>query len=153
MKNLEVLLRDDIDTLGKCGDVVRVRPGYARNYLFPYGKAVVATAENKRLMQRRRVRLDAEAAVRNAELDKFVAALTGVTITTSGKADDKGHLFGSVSAGQIVALLDAQGFTIDEKHVRLDAPVRQVGEHKVAIHVHGQRETAITLVDTAEPAA
>jgi len=153
MKNLEVLLRDDIDTLGKCGDVVRVRTGYARNYLFPYGKAVVATPENTRLMQRRRVRLDAEAAVRNAELDQFVAALAGISITTSGKADEKGHLFGSVSAGQIVALLDAQGFKIEEKHVRLDAPIRQVGDHKVTIHVHGQRETAITLVVTPAPAA
>jgi large subunit ribosomal protein L9 len=150
MKNLEVLLRDDIDTLGKCGDVVRVRTGYARNYLFPHGKAVEATPENKRLMQRRRVRLDAEAAVKQAELDAFITALSGVTVTTSGKADEKGHLFGSVSAGTIRGLLEAKGFVVDEKSVRLEAPIKQVGEHKITIHVHGDRDAVITLVVAAE---
>jgi large subunit ribosomal protein L9 len=101
-------------------------------------------------MQRRRVRLDAEAAVKLAELDAFVTALSGVTVTTGGKADEKGHLFGSISAGTIRSLLEAKGFVVDEKSVRLEAPIKQVGEHKVTIHVHGEREAQITLVVQAE---
>ena len=153
MKNIEVLLRENIDTLGNCGEVVRVRPGYARNYLFPYGKAVQATEENKRLMQRRRVRLDAEAAVKNAEMDAWVATIAALTLETTVRADENGHLYGSVSAGAISALFAEKGHTIDEKHVRLDAPIRQVGEHKVRIHVHGDREAEVSLVVSPEAAS
>src|SRR5262245_3840987 len=108
MANIEVLLREHVRHLGKCGDVVRVKPGYARNYLFPNKLATQATDDNKKLMARKRGRLDQEEVVRNAELDARVAALQGLALAVSMKADEQGHLFGSVNSATIVELLAAQ---------------------------------------------
>jgi large subunit ribosomal protein L9 len=148
-KQIEVLLRDHVHALGECGDVVRVRSGYARNYLVPHGLATEATPENKKLMERRRVKLQAVAAVKNAEMDAWIAKLTGVVVTTAERADAQGHLFGSVNAAAIVALLAAAGHVVDEKHVRLDAPLKTVGEHTVKIHVHGERFAEVKVNVTA----
>ena len=145
MKNVEVLLRENVESLGMCGDVVKVAPGYARNYLVPYGKAVQATPENKKLMDRRRVRLEAEAAIKNAEMDAWIATLSALTLTTSERADETGRLYGSVSATSIVALLAEKGHTVEERNVRLEAPIKQVGEHKVIVHVHGDKEAEMTV--------
>lgn len=145
MANIEILLREHVKHLGKCGDVVRVKPGYARNYLFPNRLATQATDENKRLMARKRTRLDVEEAVRDAEIDARVAKLQGLVLACSAKADDAGHLFGSVSAAAIVELLVAAGHPQNEKDVRLDAPIKTVGAHAVKLHVHGERFADITV--------
>jgi len=144
-KNIEVLLREHVPSLGDCGDVVRVRTGYARNYLVPYGLATQSTPENKKLMDRRRVKLDAAAAVKTAEMDAWLATLSVVVLSTEERADEQGHLFGSVNAAAIAALLGKQGHVVDEKNVRLDTPLKTVGEHKVKIHVHGERHAEITV--------
>lgn len=146
MKSVEVLLRDHVKDLGRCGDVVKVAAGYARNYLIPNRIAVSATEENKRMMTRRRARLDAEDAARAEEIEARIAALSALTLTTSERADDGGNLYGSVSASTIQELATAKGFTISEKDVRLDAPIKLVGEHKVAVHVHGDHNAEITVV-------
>lgn len=145
MANIEVLLREHVQHLGKCGDVVRVRPGYARNFLYPNKLATEATDENKRLMARKRVRLDVEERKRDEEIDARVAKLQGVVVATSAKADDNGHLFGSVSAASIAELLVASGQAVAEKDVRLDTPIKEVGMHTVKIHVHGERFAEITV--------
>ena len=144
-KNIEVLLRDHVQALGECGDIVKVRTGYARNFLVPFGLATEATPENKKLMDRRRIKLDALAAVKNAEMDAWIAKLGAVEVTTTERADDEGHLFGSVNAAAIVALLAAAGHKIEEKNVRLDAPLKSVGDHKVKLHVHGDRFAEIVV--------
>ena len=95
---VEVLLRENIATLGRCGDLVKVAPGYARNYLLPRKLAVEANADNKKAMLRRRGRLDVEEAERAAEVQARVAGLAGLVLRTSGKADESGHLYGSVNA-------------------------------------------------------
>lgn len=150
-KNIEVLLRDHVQALGECGDIVKVRTGYARNYLVPFGLATEATPENKKLMDRRRIKLDALAAVKNAEMDAWIAKLGAVELATSERADDEGHLFGSVNAAAITALLAAAGHKVEEKNVRLDAPLKTVGEHKVKLHVHGDRfaEIVVKVVKSA----
>ncbi len=145
MANIEVLLRENVQHLGKCGDVVRVRPGYARNYLYPNNLATLATDENKRLMARKRVRLDAEERKRDEEIEARVSALNGIALECAMKADDGGHLFGSVSAASIVELLTRVGRTVAEKDVRLDAPIKTVGLHGVKLHVHGERFAEITV--------
>ena len=147
-KHIEVLLRDHVNALGECGDVVRVRSGYARNYLVPHGLATEATPENKKLMERRRVKLEAQAVVKNAEMDAWIARLAGVALATTERADDQGHLFGSVNAAAIVALLAGAGHAVEEKNVRLDAPLKTVGLHTVRIHVHGDKfaEIAVNVV-------
>lgn len=149
MKSVEVLLRDHVENLGKCGDVVRVKAGYARNYLLPRRIAVQATEDNKRAMSRRRERLDAEEAARSAEIAERVAAFEGVTLSTTVKADEHGHLYGSVNAAAVGALLRASGREFADKDVRLDQPIRSVGDHVVRLHVHGDHYAHITV--TVEP--
>ena len=150
MKKVEVLLREHVKYLGRCGDVVNVAPGYARNYLFPFSLAVQANADNQRQMQRRRSRLDAQEAAHNAELDQLAAQMSGVVVTTKAKADPQGHLYGSVNAAQVAALLAGAGYPTEEKNVRLEAPLKTVGKHAVKLHVHGERTAEVTVVIEAE---
>ena len=152
-QKVEVLLRDHVKTLGRCGDVVRVPLGYARNYLLPRRIAVEANEDNKRAMVRRRALLDVEEAQRNAEIQARISALAGVVVKTSGKADETGHLFGSVNAAAIGELLRKAGHAVDDKAVRLDAPIKSVGTHKVKIHVHGEEHAEITVEVEKEAAA
>ena len=151
MKTVEVLLRDRVDNLGKCGDVVTVAAGYARNYLMPKRLAVAATDENKTSMARRRARLDIEEAARAAEVQKHVTALNGLVLTTSAKADEQGHLYGSVNAARIAELVAAKGFEVTEKDVRLAAgPIKRVGDHAISVHVQDEQYAEIKLVVAAE---
>lgn len=152
MKNVEVLLRDHVPDLGRCGDVVRVRPGYARNFLLPRGLAVTANEDNKRLMLRRRAQLDAEEAARNQELEARIARLSAARLSTSQKADENGHLYGSVNAAAVAELLRAAGHQLDDDDVRLDAPIKTVGTHAVRVHVHGERYAEVTVEVGAESA-
>ncbi len=153
-QKLEVLLRENIKHLGKCGDVVHVAPGYARNFLYPRKLATQANAENKKLMLRRRVRLDAEETVRNAEIDARVATLVNLTLVTSGKADEGGHLYGSVNAATVVELLHKAGHgAFTEKDVRLDAPLKAIGTHAVKLHVFGERFAEVKVQIDAEAAS
>ncbi len=150
MKNIELLLRENVENLGRCGDVVRVRPGYARNFLLPRRLAVTANEDNKRLMLRRRAKLEVEEAQRNQEIEARLARLGALSLTTSGKADDSGHLYGSVNSAAIVELLSAAGHAVEEKDVRLEAPIKAVGSHRVRVHVHAERFAEVTLEVRAE---
>ena len=150
---VEVLLRETLKDLGKCGDVVEVAPGFARNYLLPRKLAIQANEENKKAMMRRRARLDAEEAAHAKVTLAKVEALNGVAVKTSGRGDEAGHLFGSVNAAQIAALLATAGHAVAEKDVRLDAPLKTVGVHAVKIHVHGESFAQVTVEVAAEAAA
>jgi|SoiMethySBSTD1v2_1073268.scaffolds.fasta_scaffold246178_2 large subunit ribosomal protein L9 len=151
---VEVLLRENLKHLGKCGEVVRVAPGYARNFLLPRKLATQATAENMKAMAKRRTRLDAEEAVKTAEIVAKVQALSAVSLTTKLKADESGHLYGSLNTALVVQLLAAQGWPIEEKAVKLDAPIKAVGTHKVKIHVHAEHDAEVSITIEAEaPAA
>ena len=148
MSQVELLLRDHVKGLGRCGDVVKVSTGYARNFLIPKKIGIQATEENKRMMMRRRERLDLEEAARNQEYEARVAALSNLTLTKTERADENGRLYGSVSAGAIAELSNG---AIQEKELRLESPIKEVGEHKVKVHVHGDFEAEITLL--VEPSA
>jgi large subunit ribosomal protein L9 len=148
---VEVLLRENLKHLGKCGEVVRVAPGYARNYLLPRRLATQATQENMKAMAKRRTRLDIAEAQVTAEIVAKVVALSAVALSTKMKADESGHLYGSLNAALVVQLLAAQGWTIEEKTVKLDAPIKVVGTHKVKIHVHAEHEAEVSI--TIEPEA
>jgi large subunit ribosomal protein L9 len=153
-RKTEILLRENLQHLGKCGDVVKVAPGYARNYLLPRKLATDASAENKKLMSRRRVRLDAEEAKRDAEIDARMAKLAGLTVTAKTRADEHGHLYGSVNATTIVELLHKAGHAaFTEKDVRLAAPIKEVGTHPVKLHVFGDRYAEVQVVIEAEAAS
>lgn len=145
MRDTEVLLREHVKGLGKCGDVVRVAPGFARNYLIPQRIAIQATEENKKAMMRRRERLDVEEAKLMAELDLQVEAYAKVVLETEQRVDDHGRLYGSVNAAMIAALLGEAGHTVAEKDVRLEAPIKTIGEHTVTIHLHAERSAEVSL--------
>lgn len=149
MKNKQVLLRETVKDLGKVGDVVMVRTGYARNYLLPRKLAVEATSDNVEMMKRRRARYDVEEKEMRAEIDARVAALSGVSVSTVEKADEGGHLYGSVNAAAVARLLTAAGHATNERDVRLAEPIKTVGTHMVSIHVHGDSVAMITVTVTA----
>ncbi len=134
---MKVILAADVETLGKKGDVVVVKDGYARNFLVPKGLALTATKGSLRQAeQMRRAREEAEAKVREAAQGR-VAALEASPVYISARAGEGGKLFGSVTNSDIARALDEQlGQQIDRHDVRLDEPIRSLGTHSVTIHLH-----------------
>src|SRR6476619_5407425 len=117
---MEVILREDIDKLGSRGEVVKVAPGYARNFLIPKKLAVAATESNKKIVaQERDAWLRREAKVQS-EAEELGKLLSAVTLTISQRAGEEGHLFGSVTAKDVADALDKQNFNIDRKKIQLD---------------------------------
>jgi large subunit ribosomal protein L9 len=146
MKNLSILLRENVDSLGRVGDVVSVAAGYARNYLLPYRLAVSATPENVKMMKRRGERLLAEDAAREADISAKIESLGKLKLSTTEKADDSGSLYGSVGAARIAELLTGAGHPTEEKDVRLEEPIKSVGTHEVPVHVFGAHYAGIQVV-------
>jgi len=146
MKNLHLLLRENVPSLGRIGEVVRVRTGYARNYLIPRKLAVDATPENVRLMERKRVRTEADEKAREAEINARLEALGKITLSVVEKADASGTLYGSVGPGTIVKLLAKAGVQVEEKDIRLEEPIKSVGSHEIPIHVWGEHYAGIQIV-------
>jgi len=133
--DVEVLLQRSVKNLGLVGDVVKVRPGYARNFLFPKRLAVPATSDAKRQIARRAARVREEEKQRLQEIAALIKRVQSLALKTKMKSDANGNLYGSVNAAKIVALAGAAGATIVEKDVRLEAPIKSVGTHRVRIHV------------------
>lgn len=150
MANVKVLLRENVDELGFIGDVVRVAPGYARNYLFPKRLAIEATPDNIKAMERRRARHEADTARREAEVSSRIEALGRVQLVTREKADGSGTLYGSVSAAAVARLLTDAGQPTEERDVRLEEPIKSVGVFEVPIHVHGEHYAGVQIVVEAE---
>ena len=133
---MEVILREDIEKLGSRGQLVKVAPGYARNFLLPKRLAVAATDANRKIVEQERqahLKREAKAAADAQELGKLMAA---VTVTIRQKAGENDQLFGSVTARDIGEALEKQGYTIDRRKILLADPIRQLGEHKVTIRLH-----------------
>ena len=142
---MEVILREDIDKLGARGQVVKVSPGYARNFLLPRKLAVAATESNKKIIEQERqahLRKEAKVAGEAAELAKMMA---GVVVTIRQKAGEHDQLFGSVTAQDIADALAKQGYSIERKKIQLDEPIKQIGEHKVPLRLHREVSVEITV--------
>ena len=133
---IEVILREDIKTLGKAGEMVRVKPGYARNYLLPHGLAYEATEGNKkRIAAETRARGVRNAAERT-EAERAAVTLSAVSLTIPGKAGEEGKLFGSVTAQDIADALARQGHTVDRRRIELEHPIKSLGEHVATVRLH-----------------
>ena len=133
---MQVILREDIEKLGARGQVVKVANGYARNYLLPKRLAVVATEANQKIVEQERhahLRREAKAVADAGELAKL---MENVTVTIAHKAGDQEQLFGSVTARNVGDALEKQNFSIDHRKIRLDDPIKQLGEYKVTIRLH-----------------
>ncbi len=146
MKNVELLLRETVPHLGKVGDVVRVAPGYARNYLEPRRIGVRVTPDAVAAMQKKRAEYDIQEAAKLAEAAERAEALSKIVLKSRQKSDDNGRLYGSVNAAAVARLLSDFGFPVDEKDVRLATPIKTVGEHPVQVHVHGDLSGSVTVI-------
>jgi large subunit ribosomal protein L9 len=147
---IEVILREDVKELGKAGALVRVKPGYARNYLFPRGLAYEATEGNKKRIaaesRARTTRLQGE----RAGAEALAANLTGVTVTISAKAGEADRLFGSVTAQDIADALAAKGHPVDRRRLELEHPIKHLGEHTVPLRLHPDVHADLKVVVVPE---
>jgi large subunit ribosomal protein L9 len=147
---IEVILREDIRTLGRAGEMVRVKPGYARNYLLPQGLAYEATEGNKkRIAAETRVRVVKNQAEKT-EAERLAATLGGVSLTLTGKAGEEGKLFGSITSQDIADALARQGQSIDRRRIELEHPIKTIGEHTVSIRLHPEVQAELRVSVVAE---
>ena len=150
MARVELMLRENVRHLGKVGDMVSVAPGFARNFLLPRGIAAPATSENRRVLARKRERQDAEDMARNVELAARAAALGGMVLETTERSDEKGHLYGSVTAARIAELLNEKGFEISDDSIRMDETIKDSGSHEIELHLFGETSVKVTIEVTGE---
>jgi large subunit ribosomal protein L9 len=147
---MEVILREDIEKLGTRGQVVKVAPGYARNFLLPKRMAVAATEANKKIVeQERQAYLRKEAKVQG-EAQELAKIMTGATVRIAQKAGENDQLFGSVTSKDIAEGLAAQNYNIDRRRIQLEEPIRQLGEYKVTVRLHKDVPVEITVVVAKE---
>ena len=140
---MEVILLERVEKLGSIGDVVTVKNGFARNYLLPNKKALRANEANRKLFEANRKKIEAENADRRSEAEKAAKGVEGKTVQLIRQASNVGHLYGSVSARDIVEALDAEGAKVTKSQVVLDRPIKAVGMHDVKIALHP--EVAVTV--------
>jgi large subunit ribosomal protein L9 len=142
---MDVILREDIEKLGTRGQLVKVAPGYARNFLLPNKMAVAATASNKKIVeQERQAHLRREAKV-EGEAKDLGKMLGAVSITISQKAGENDQLFGSVTSKDIAEALEKQGYTIERRKIALDEPIKTLGEFKVPVRLHREVTAEVTV--------
>ena len=132
---MEVILKQDIETLGHRGDVVKVADGYGRNYLLPKKFAIEATAANKNVIEQMKQSAIRKAAKEKAEAEQVATTLNTVVLTFERKAGGEGQLFGSVTSADIAQALEAQGHTVERRRIQLDEPLKNVGEFHVPIRL------------------
>ena len=142
---MEVILREDVEKLGTRGQLVKVAPGYARNFLLPNRMAVAATEANKKIVEQERqahLRKEAKLASEATGLGKLIGA---VTITIAQKAGENDQLFGSVTSKDIADALEKQGYTIERRKIALEEPIKTLGEFKVPLKLHREVTAEITV--------
>jgi large subunit ribosomal protein L9 len=143
--HMEVLLTHPVAHLGQAGDLVKVKPGFARNYLLPQGLATFATAHNLRIVEKHRKRLKDLEEARRADLLNQAAQIAQKKITIEANANAEGHLYGSVNADQIAAALKAEGFKLDADHVKIEGPLKEIGIYKIKVHLGQDIDTEFEL--------
>ncbi|MBI2072900.1 MAG: 50S ribosomal protein L9 [Gemmatimonadetes bacterium] len=132
---MEIILREDVTHLGKAGEVVTVKNGYARNYLIPRGFAYQATAGNKRRIEVERQRRDAQLATQRAEAAGLAERLASISLTFTVRTGEGDKLFGSVTASDIAEKLKEQGLAVDKRRIELEEPIKMVGIYKVPVRL------------------
>ena len=150
---MEIILLQKVDNVGGIGDLVRVKSGYARNYLIPQGKATLATPENKAKFESRRAELEAKAAAELATAQARAKQLEGLVLKIEMQAGAEGKLFGSVGTVDIAEEIGKRGIEVERSEIRLhDGPLRTVGDHQIQLHLHTDVNVEIKVViEAAEP--
>lgn len=143
--HMEILLTQNVPHVGQTGDLVRVRPGFARNYLLPQGKATFATPHNLRIVAKHRQRQHELEEARRADLLNLAAQISQRPITIEANANAEGHLYGSVNADQIAAALRVDNFPIDAEQVKIEGPLKELGLYAIKLHLGQDVDTEVKL--------
>ena len=153
MAQIQLILNEDVPNLGDAGDVVKVKPGFARNFLLPQGKAMVATKEKVAEVEHHR-RIIAERVAREMkDLEGTKKAMEKLSLEVEMQAGGEGKLFGSVTNTAIAQLLAAQGYEVDRRKITLSEPIKSVGEHKVPVKLKGTLVAEVKLTVKAAAGA
>lgn len=143
---MNVILLDNVENLGSIGDLVKVKPGYARNFLIPHGKAALATAENMKQIELRRAELEKAAAEELAAAKKRFEAINGTELVISANAGAEDKLFGSVGPIDIVDAFEKIQLEIERSEVRMpDGPIQELGEFPIGVHLHPEVNAEIVV--------
>ena len=142
---MEVILLERIETLGQMGDVVNVKPGYARNYLLPQKKALRATEENRRHFEEHRAQLETVNVERRTAAEQVATRLEGLAVVLIRQAGEAGQLYGSVNARDIAHEVTRAGFTVERRQVQLPQPIKALGLYEVRIALHPEVGTGVTV--------
>ncbi len=140
---MELILLERIARLGQMGDVVRVRDGYARNFLLPQGKALRANDDNRKRFESQRVQFEARDLERRQEAEAIATKLAGQSFVLVRQAGETGQLYGSVTTRDLVEAMDAGGFSVSRSQIALNQPIKTIGMHKVRIVLHPEVEAHI----------
>ena len=143
--HMQVLLTNAVPHFGQPGDLVKVRPGFARNYLLPQGLAIFATPHNLRIVEKHRARLRQLEEARRADLLNLAAQIAQRSITIEANANAEGHLYGSVTADQIAAALRKDSLPIDEENIRIEGPLKELGLYTIKLHLGQDVDTEVKL--------
>ena len=150
---MQLILLQKVVNLGGLGDKVTVKPGYGRNFLIPYGKAVPATAANLAAFEAKRAEYEAKNASVLADAESRKTALEGAEVTITANASTEGKLFGSVGTRDIAEALTKAGYKVEKSEVVLgEGPIRHIGETDVIVHLHADVETPVKVIVQAEAA-
>ena len=147
---MEVILREDVDKLGRRGDVVKVAEGYGRNFLLPRGLAMAVTDSNKALIARERKTHEARMAKEKAEFQGVADRINGVRFVAPRKVGEHDVLYGSVTSGDIAEFLKGKGVEIDKRKVLLDEPIKTLGDHDVRIKLHPEVVAVLKVMVSKE---
>lgn len=148
---MEIILLDKVENLGDIGDKVKVKAGYARNYLLPQGKAAAATAENLKKLEERRAELEKAAAEELAAAKARAGTMDDLRLEITAKAGTEGKLFGSIGPVDIAEAAAARGIEIERSEIRMaEGPIRVAGEHSIDIHLHSDITVPVTVVVEGE---
>lgn len=143
---MEVILLERVARLGQMGDVVRVKDGFARNFLLPRGKALRATDENRARFETMKSELQARSAAQKSEAAGVADKINGKSFTVLRQASEAGQLFGSVSPRDLVRLISDAGFPVNRNQIALNTPIKTIGQHTVPLALHPEIETTITVI-------
>jgi large subunit ribosomal protein L9 len=142
---MKVILKEDIPKLGRMGETVQVAHGYGRNYLIPQGKAIRATSKNMKALEHERMLIQRKADLARKEAEGFAGKISGLTLTLTRKVVDEDKLYGSVSVSDISQALEEAGVEIERKLIKLDEPIKSLGEFQVSIKVHADVTAELTV--------
>lgn len=143
--HIQLILTQPMPHLGQAGDLVKVRPGFARNYLVPQGLATFATQANLKMVEKHRQRLRELEEARRADLQNLAAQIAQRSLTIEANANAEGHLYGSVNAEQIAAALRNEGFPIDPENVRIEGPLKELGLYSIKLHLAQDIDSEVKL--------